>query len=712
MILESNRVYAVGLEVGPGQRLRILHAEETCIYGISVDTDHPEPLRIDSTAASLMRWEPTADPWAGLRATHDAEIAQTHRDIRDRANKGLELLLSLAREDSPPGCRAQLRLLDPNHRYRLIHAAAQQVIVPINSMRRWLNRYWVRGMCRNALLPDVISMSGAGMTRSVPAAACDSRGNPLDPNFYKKPGRAPGNGQRIGTRMTEPVRGSIETLGRRLYLQHPKNSVRDTYAKWKDAEKSIAPSRYPTPQAFYSILVKDPVIAAAIKSRGLVGRKPSIGAAESEAMHARVPGPGFCYQGDSTPLPRIRVQGQQATLYFASDTYTSAIVGYYCYHGNPSANAHSRCLAHAASEKPSYCKQFGITITDDEWPMQVVPEAWVADRGEMIGPIADYLVSSFHINLQNTPAYSPQLKADVEASFGGLLRGLISKLDDHVQPRPGRRYGDTIDLTMHELHVLIIRFVLAYNSRKLRRVPTPSQMTREVWMTPLSLWNKEKDRLLGEGRSFTREELLLAKSKRAEAMLTESGLTFQGLTYVCRENGVEALQALLGQRSKRVYIQYVEDSTDQVLIQRKQLRRIGAATVGPLHEYVDCMLDSRDAAWAGYTFPAFLEAYRKHTEATQDLYEYHDERRAALSSGIADQKAGNLATPAAPPSRDIPDVASSDGTVTIPAPESRTPDPEVVMRSSDRPESSTPPALAGPTFSALRRARDRRNNPS
>ncbi|HWA28074.1 MAG TPA: hypothetical protein VG734_20655 [Lacunisphaera sp.] len=84
----------------------------------------------------------------------------------------------------------------------------------------------------------------------------------------------------------------------------------------------------------------------------------------------------------------------------------------------------------------------------------MVPERWIADRGELIGPIADLLVSAFDTTLSNTPAYSPQLKADVEAAFGAMLRTLLSKLDSYIPPRPGRKFGETINLTMQELHVL------------------------------------------------------------------------------------------------------------------------------------------------------------------------------------------------------------------------------------------------------------------
>lgn len=712
MSLRSNSVYCVGPEFGPGLRMRILHMDGAGAQIKHTDDESSGPIPLSREDIKELRWEPAEDPWEGLRATHDDDIAPLLLRRRDRAHKGIQLLQAIARKDAPGGCHPHLRLLNTTHRFRLLKQAATELKVPKNSMRRWLNRWWTRGMCKNAMLTDVETMSGLGTTRAVPLDACDSVGNLVDPNRYKKPGRPAKNGERRGTRMTWPVRTSIETLGRELYFKHTRNSVPDAYVMWKDSKKTVAPRSYPTPQAFYDVLTKYPAVRAEIKRRGLVGRKPRGGAAEKDAMHTRVPGPGFCYQGDSTPLPRIKVDGVRTTLYFCSDTRVSGITGYYVHKGGPSAAAHSRSLAHAASDKVSYCARYNVSITRDQWPMDIVPEAWIADRGELIGPIADYLVSEFDLVLQNTPAYSPQLKADVEAAFGALLRSLISKLDTKVKPRPGRRYGETIELTMHELHVLIILFILEYNSRKLPRVPTPNQVAKKVPMTPLGLWNKELDLLTGEGRKFSERELLIATSKRTkgtEAKLDESGLLFEDLTYDCFDTGVAELQSQLGGRRKAVHIFYNEDITDQVFIQRKELRRIRVATTGPLHEFIECRLSTRDKSWAGYTFPEFKEAYSKLTEETQGLYENHDERKAALMRAIADQNAGKSAAPEPSP-QDESSVDYEHTQNAAPAEVAHEPEPAKTSSTQVTPPATTHTAVGGMSMDATRRARRERTN--
>lgn len=709
MSLVQNSVHLVGPDIGPGRLLRILHTEESRVHVVNVAAGDDEPFSINADNVMLLRWEPADDPWVALRARHDDDITPLNIGRRDRAHEAIQNLLVLASEDKP-ACHHHLRLLDTKHRFRLIMAEANKLKLANNMVRRWLKRWWVRGMSKNALLPDVITMSGAGKTRALPDVACDSRGNPLDPNLHGKPGRRSGNGRRSGTRMTAAVRASIVTLGRKLYFDHPRNSVADTYVLWKEAKKDIAPHRYPAPQAFYSVLVNDPAVHAEIKKRALVGRKPRGGAAESDAMHSRMPGPGFCYQGDSTPLPRVRVDGKIVTLYFSSDTFTGAIAGYHAYPGRPSADAHSRCLAHAASDKPSYCAEYNIPISKAHWSMDIVPDTWVADRGELIGPIADYMVSSLGLVLHNTPAYSPQLKADVEAAFGALLRNLISKLDDHVAPRPGRRFEETIELTLHELHVLIILFILAYNSRKLTRVPTPSQMARKVHMSPLGLWNGEVDRLHGEGRKFSPHELLLVTSKRDKAKLDEAGVNFRGLTYSCLEAGASEFQSTLGSRVKDIQIHYDEDHTDRIFIQRKVLKRLGVATVEPQHEFIKCVLSQRDAHWAGYTFPDFLAAYEQHTKDTQAVFDIEDATKGGAAQALADFNAGKMAVPETDISGDDHGGQSKPDHVTAasPAP-ATTPEPTPPPASSEE-SGQEPPKARIPA--GLRRSRAKRNDKS
>ena len=622
---------------GPESFWRVIHTRESGADIVSQESDDawPEPISADTIRSR--NWREVEDPWLALRATHDDDVPELHIQWRDRANAELEFLRVAG---SAPAGETRSQLLDAKTRRRLIKEIAAQRKIQRNTLRRWLQKYWVRGATKNALLADSTAMSGAGNTREIPAEACDADGNPLDPNLYSKIGRANVNGTREGIRMTEPIRKSIEGLGVKLYLDNPKNTISDTYVKWKAAKKDINPARYPTPQAFAWYLTQNPKVATEVKKRGFGGAKPRGKAAINDAMHTRVPGPGFCYQGDSTPLPRIRVNGQRITLYFCSDTATSAIVGYYAYAGNPSAEAHSRCLANAVTDKVPYCLRYGIKITNLQFPMAHVPDAWVADRGELIGPIADILVSSFHINLHNTPAYSPQLKADVEAGIGQFMRELIAKLDNHVAPRPGRKWDDTIELTMHELHVFIILFILAYNSRKLDQVPSPSQVRRGVWMTPLGMWNKEFELLNGEGRKFSSHELLLVTTKRSEAKLDRTGILFGGLTYVCREPEMAGYLANLGERTKTFFAQHDEDATARLFVQRKALARIGLKTTGAPYEFIECQIHPKNEAWKDYSFPDYRAAYKKHSEETQDLYNESDRTRAALGSAIEEKNNG------------------------------------------------------------------------
>jgi hypothetical protein len=367
-----------------------------------------------------------------------------------------------------------------------------------------------------------------------------------------------------------------------------------------------------------------------------------------------VPGPGFRYQIDSTPLP-VRVkfaladeEQVKATLYFVTDTYVKGIAGYYIGTKAACAELALKAFLQSTEDKGPYCVRNKVAVERNQWPMATVPEELVADRGELLGPVANVLVEHYGVNLDNCPAYSPQLKADVEASFGSLMRRLISKLDDHLPPRPGRRVGPDGGmpvLTMAELHVLMILFILAYNSRLLDRLPTPSEVRRKVKLTPTALWNTEFDRLRGEGRVFSSEELRLRLTKRADATLDLNGIQFEGLTFVCDADGVKDFQERRRDLSRKISIYYDEDSTDYVCVQAKTLKRLGIKTSVPSHKFIECSIHSMNARWAGYTFPRMRQDLAQHNETMQPAIADKRTADAKLLAAINDRAKAKRPTP-------------------------------------------------------------------
>lgn len=644
MRLERNNVYERTNAEGKPELLRVLEIEVDLTMVIRTNPASTTAFSLTPNQLSVDKLKLVDDPFLPLRAVDDDELSPFQISCRDRANAAITHLIQKARREAPKHGMSATRLLFVlRHYFRLTSEVAVELKVPVITIRRWLHRWWQRGMNRNACLPDVEKMSGKGKTRAIPDFLCDEDGWPFDPTLFQPIGKRPT--RRKGIRMTNKIRESILNQGKALYLADKQCSVYGAYIKWKD-DVSPPEGRCPHPQAFYDVLKNDPEVRDAITSRRLFGRRKKEKPAIEDSMSSRVPGPGFRFQFDSTPLP-IRVLnettgevGPKATLYFVLDTKVKGITGFDV--GVKPACAQRACSAfvNAATDKVPFCKSFDIVIERSWWPMCVIPEEAVHDRGEWMGPVADILVNVFDVNLDNTPAYSPQLKADVEAAFGSVLRKVFSKLDEYVPPRPGRKLGldgEFPPLTLREINVLLIWFVLTYNSRPLDRLPTPSEVKREVWTTPTGIWNAEHGRLFGNGKSLTQEEARLAVTKRGKgARIGRTGIMFEGLQFACTAEGLKSWQGKLQDKTHPIKIRYDEDYTDQIHVQVRELNRLGVRTTGVKpHSFVECKLTSDSCRWAGHTFPMLKEALDKHLTTMRPAYDHHEKLAAKLQHALA-----------------------------------------------------------------------------
>jgi hypothetical protein len=71
-------------------------------------------------------------------------------------------------------------------------------------------------------------------------------------------------------------------------------------------------------------------------------------------------------------------------------------------------------IANAASDKVTFCREYGIEITEEDWPVHHLPEAILADRGELEGKNAENLVNGLHVKIMNTPPYRCDWKGIIE----------------------------------------------------------------------------------------------------------------------------------------------------------------------------------------------------------------------------------------------------------------------------------------------------------
>jgi putative transposase len=92
-------------------------------------------------------------------------------------------------------------------------------------------------------------------------------------------------------------------------------------------------------------------------------------------------------------------------------------------------------LVNAISPKVAFCKTLDIDIREDQWPAHRLCETLYADRGEVSSVHkAHPLFSYCRMEVQNAPAYRPDLRGVMERRFGiipaiwnSLVPGIVEK---------------------------------------------------------------------------------------------------------------------------------------------------------------------------------------------------------------------------------------------------------------------------------------------
>lgn len=144
--------------------------------------------------------------------------------------------------------------------------------------------------------------------------------------------------------------------------------------------------------------------------------------------------PGDVFEIDSTvadvhlisSLNRRKVIGRP-TIYTVVDRATRMIVGLHVSLYHASWRAARQALANCFMPKKEYCRLFGISITDDDWPCSHIPLTLMCDNGEMIGLKPQEEMTPL-TKLEFAPVGRGDRKSIVERCFGILNDEVIHRL--------------------------------------------------------------------------------------------------------------------------------------------------------------------------------------------------------------------------------------------------------------------------------------------
>ena len=226
-------------------------------------------------------------------------------------------------------------------------------------------------------------------------------------------------------------------------------------------------------------------------------------------------------------------------IYTMVDAYSRLITGVYV--GLEGGQYALRLLLqNTFTDKVNYCHQHGIDIDPQDWPSHHLPTKIMTDRGsEFIGGPLENLCESYHIEVENLPAYRPDLKGVVEklfdliqSAYKPLLKGKgVIESDTQERGAPDYRRQGTLDL--EQFTAVVLRCVLFYNSKSVQTGFTRIPAMIEANTPPLavSIWNFCTEQEDCPVREATDKRLIYTLLPRMEGRITQRGVEVFGLRY-------------------------------------------------------------------------------------------------------------------------------------------------------------------------------------
>ena len=220
-------------------------------------------------------------------------------------------------------------------------------------------------------------------------------------------------------------------------------------------------------------------------------------------------------------------------IYMAVDTATQLIAGIYV--GlDAGEQAVINCLANAAMDKVEFCGQYGIEITQEEWPNTGLPGEIITDKGkEFIGSRMEELAMKYGIEFESLPPFRPDGKSLVEKSFDLMqqkykpaLRGK-GVIEADAQERWAVDYRSQAVLTLEDFTKVVIHCVLYLNSCRIIQ----NSQVGEATPTAAGLWNWYEDENKSMIIPVSREQLYQFGLPRKAATLSRKGISNNGLWY-------------------------------------------------------------------------------------------------------------------------------------------------------------------------------------
>jgi hypothetical protein len=463
------------------------------------------------------------DPFSSLALLSPAK-GSALQTVRDRR---MELISDLI--ESPD-------IYKRNTRGLMVRKRSEDTGVAIKTIYSLLRQYWQRGSTPNALLPDYDKSGGRGKKRN---------------SREKKLGRprttTPGNGVIIDAEVERMFRTVLD----QYYLSEKKQSLAFAHRRFEDmyeiSHRRIDKEDYPTLaqlRYFYEREYTNEDVM--LKRAGKIRFRKDIRQLHS-TVAANVHGPGAVYEIDATiadiyllSSDRRQIIGRP-TIYVVVDSYSRLIVGFYIGLENPSYITAMIALTIAMTDKEELFKTLPIAYTKDDWPALGLPDAILADKGELMSHQIEFLEKAYNITISQTPSYRGDAKGVVERNFNTLqadFKKVASGVVQNTRTRKegGKDYRLNATLTLNDFTTIIVSSIIHRNRYSvLDKYDREYKMPTDMPSVPLNIWKWGIQNKSGRLRAINEENVKIALLPRQKATLSDSGIGFLGAHYTSVE---------------------------------------------------------------------------------------------------------------------------------------------------------------------------------
>ena len=414
----------------------------------------------------------------------------------------------------------------------------------LKSLHRYLKTYWQYGKTKNAYLPKLSNRGGAGKERH-----CGE----------SKRGRPRKYDDEVGVNVDEAVKEIFEKAVNKYYHNRKENKfqhaydmmIKEHYTRYATqtdgkVKAERVEDKIPTFGQFrYWYNKKYDITDRITKRKGETKFNLDHRAVAGRSDYGII-GPGAKYEIDATigdiylvsRFNRADIIGRPV-IYFLIDMFSRMVTGMYVGLEGPSWAGMMMAIANAASDKVKYCSEYGIEITDEEWPCRGVPGAIRGDRGELESKSADTLVNALNVRVEIAPPFRADLKGIVEQHFNTTNGTTVAFLPGYVKKddmkRGGHDYRLDAILDIHQLTKILIQSVLYHNNHHLLEgyERAAEMIADNIAPIPLDMWNWGIVHRSGALRTFPEETVKLALMPADTASVTAKGIQFKGLHYLC-----------------------------------------------------------------------------------------------------------------------------------------------------------------------------------